>query len=104
MAINTGITVVREISAKTQGGLSELLARAFSSEQPFGYDKDGLKLINDEGGAHQQSTVAFRWNETRQETLQKAILNLTTADSDLLFTGNQPQYKIQRVVIVRRDC
>ena len=99
MAISTGTTVVRELSATTQGGLSELLARAFSSEQPFGYDKDGLKLLNDLGGNHQQSTVAFRWNETRQETLQKAILNLTTADSDLLFTGHQPQYKIQRVVI-----
>ena len=95
MAI-TATTVTREISSKTQTGLSELIARAFSSDEAFGFDKDGLKLVNDSGGTHQQSTIDVKWKESVNEVKQVFTLNPGDIQTNVGFTGEPGVKKVQR--------
>ena len=99
MAISTKTTVTRELSSKTQTGLSELISRAFSTDEAFGFDKDGLKLVNDSGGTHQQSTIAVNWTESVNEVKQVFTVNPGNAFDTVGFSGEAGVKKVQRTSI-----
>ena len=100
MAIGTGITVTRELSSITQAGAATAIAKAFSVDEPFGFDSDGLRLVNDIDGTHQQSTVSVNWEESVSESQQEFYVSTGVSAGVLGFTGVPTlTKKVQKVVV-----
>ena len=99
MAISTGQTVTRDLTAKTQGQLSELISKASSKEEAYGFDQNGLKAFEEESGTNQVSTVDIQWRESEPEVKQVFEMNLNAAETALDFTGHGVQGKISEFVL-----